>query len=51
MYRSILVLLDGSALAEQILEPALELGDLTRAAYTLLRVAEPFVLPGYAPFA
>jgi nucleotide-binding universal stress UspA family protein len=51
VFRHILIPLDGSALAEQILEPALALGDLTRAAYTLLHVVEPFVLPGYAPLA
>jgi nucleotide-binding universal stress UspA family protein len=33
------------------LESALELGGLTQAEYILLRAAEPFVLPGYAPLA
>jgi nucleotide-binding universal stress UspA family protein len=51
VFQHILLPLDGSALAEQILEPALALGDLTRAAYTLLHVVELFVLPGYAPLA
>lgn len=36
--RHILVPLDGSRLAEQILEPALALGSLTRAEHTLLQV-------------
>jgi hypothetical protein len=34
VFRHILIPLDGSALAEQIPEPALALGDLTQAAYT-----------------
>jgi nucleotide-binding universal stress UspA family protein len=51
VFRHILIPLDGSGLAEQILEPALALGDLTQAAYTLLRVVEPLVVPGYAPLA
>ena len=48
VFRHILIPLDGSALAEQILEPALALGDLTRAMYTLLHIVEPLVLPDYA---
>jgi nucleotide-binding universal stress UspA family protein len=51
VFRHILIPLDGSALAEQILEPALALGDLTRAAYTLLHVVDLLVVPGYAPLA
>jgi nucleotide-binding universal stress UspA family protein len=43
--RRILIPLDGSDLAEQILEPATELGCLTQAEYTLIRVVEPFVPP------
>jgi nucleotide-binding universal stress UspA family protein len=39
-----LVPLDGSALAEQMLEPATALGELAGADYTLLRVVKP-VLP------
>ena len=35
------ILLDGSELAEQVLEPALRLGRLTDARYTLLRVVKP----------
>jgi nucleotide-binding universal stress UspA family protein len=43
--RRILIPLDGSDLAEQILGPATELGSLTQAEYTLLQVIEPFVPP------
>jgi nucleotide-binding universal stress UspA family protein len=50
-FKRILIPLDGSALAEQILAPALELGGLAHAEYTLLRAVEPFVLVGYAPVA
>jgi nucleotide-binding universal stress UspA family protein len=39
--RHFLLPLDGSALAEQVLEPALLLGDLLGADYTLLRVLKP----------
>jgi nucleotide-binding universal stress UspA family protein len=49
-FRRILLALDGSALAEQILEPALALGRLTQAAYTLLHVVEPHTLVPSAPF-
>jgi nucleotide-binding universal stress UspA family protein len=41
--------LDGSAPAEQILEPALALGAVMRAEFTLLHVVEPSRLVGYAP--
>jgi nucleotide-binding universal stress UspA family protein len=50
-FKRILIPLDGSTFSEQILESALELGGLTQAEYILLRAAEPFVLPGYAPLA
>jgi nucleotide-binding universal stress UspA family protein len=40
-YRHLLIPLDGSPLAEQILAPAQTLGDLMDAEYTLLRVVEP----------
>ena len=43
--RRILIPLDGSDLAEQILGPATELGSLTQAEFTLLRVVEPFMPP------
>jgi nucleotide-binding universal stress UspA family protein len=38
---NILIPLDGSALAEQVLEPALDLARLMEARCTLLRVVEP----------
>jgi nucleotide-binding universal stress UspA family protein len=41
----ILIPLDGSKLAEQILGPATALGSLVEADYTLLRVIEPIILP------
>jgi nucleotide-binding universal stress UspA family protein len=43
--RRILIPLDGSALAEQILSPAIEFGSLARVEYTLVRVVEPIMLP------
>jgi nucleotide-binding universal stress UspA family protein len=45
--RHVLITLDGSALAEGIIEPALELGELGNARFTLLRVVLPlpFVVP------
>jgi nucleotide-binding universal stress UspA family protein len=49
--KRILIPLDGSALSEQILSPALELGGLVQAEYTLLRAAEPFIIAGYDPLA
>lgn len=49
--RHMLIPLDGSPLAEHILEPALALGALTQATYTLVQVVEPAVLRGYAPLA
>jgi nucleotide-binding universal stress UspA family protein len=51
VFRHILIPLDGSAQAEQILAPALALGDLAGATYTLLHVVEPPVLSNYAPLA
>src|SRR5262249_45533742 len=44
--RHILIALDGSALAEQILEPAITLGRMMDADYTLLRVVEPLQVVG-----
>jgi nucleotide-binding universal stress UspA family protein len=41
LVENVLVPLDGSALAEQILEPALELARLLEASCTLLRVVKP----------
>jgi nucleotide-binding universal stress UspA family protein len=47
--RSVLIPLDGSELAEQIMEPALALGAGTQADYTLLRVVQAMVPGGYIP--
>jgi nucleotide-binding universal stress UspA family protein len=44
-----LIPLDGSKLAEQILEPATALGRVMGADYTLLRVVEPAMSIGYDP--
>jgi nucleotide-binding universal stress UspA family protein len=44
--RHILVLLDGSPLAEQILVPAVDFASLTGADISLLRVVRPLVLGG-----
>ena len=41
----ILIPLDGSELAEQVLEPALELGRLMEGDCTLLRAIEPVIVP------
>ena len=43
--RHVVIPLDGSELAEQVLGPATTLGRLMGADYTLLRVIEPVVLP------
>jgi nucleotide-binding universal stress UspA family protein len=43
----ILIPLDGSETAEQILEPAIALGTLMDAEYTLLRVLEPVPIYGH----
>jgi nucleotide-binding universal stress UspA family protein len=47
--RHILVPLDGTELAEQILRPALDLGGLLGCRYTLLRVVKPALRPAYLP--
>jgi nucleotide-binding universal stress UspA family protein len=44
-----LIPLDGTPLAERMLEPALELGRLTGARYTLLRVVVPSLFAGHDP--
>jgi nucleotide-binding universal stress UspA family protein len=46
--RRVLIALDGSPFAEQIIEPAVELGALAGAEFTLVRVVKPVVLPEYA---
>ncbi len=46
--KRILIPLDGSSLAERVLEPAISLGRLMDAEYTLLRAVEPGFVPyGY----
>ena len=47
--RNVLIPLDGSDLAEQVLEPALALGELMQADYELLRVCEPLRETGLDP--
>ncbi len=49
LFRKVLVPLDGSPLAEQILQPATALGSLSSAEYVLIRVVSPLVLTGYSP--
>ena len=48
-FKHILIPLDGSPLAEQVLTPALMVGDLMQAEYTLLRAVETVINPGYWP--
>jgi nucleotide-binding universal stress UspA family protein len=50
VFKHVLLPLDGSALAEEILEPALALGEPTEVTYTLLQAIQVPVL-GYAPAA
>jgi nucleotide-binding universal stress UspA family protein len=47
--RHVLIPLDGSALAEQIIEPAIGLGRVAGADYTLVRVINPMVMGTYSP--
>jgi nucleotide-binding universal stress UspA family protein len=49
--RHVVIPLDGSALAEQVLEPAVALGRLLKADFTLLRVVKPVLFPGHDPTA
>jgi nucleotide-binding universal stress UspA family protein len=42
-FRHVLIPLDGSPLAEQAIEPAIALGALTQARYTLLQALDPLV--------
>jgi nucleotide-binding universal stress UspA family protein len=44
-----LITLDGSALAEQVLPPALALGQPLGLRYTLLQAVEPVLFRGYSP--
>jgi nucleotide-binding universal stress UspA family protein len=48
-FQRILIPLDGSAAAEQILMPAIALGTVTGAAYTLLYTVEPYRFEGTDP--
>lgn len=48
---NVVIPLDGSQLAEQIVEHALKLGSPDQVEYTLLQVVEPLKIPGYAPLA
>lgn len=50
LFEHVLIPLDGSALAEEILAPAIALGTLTNADYTLVQAIEMPTL-GYAPAA
>jgi nucleotide-binding universal stress UspA family protein len=43
--RRVLIPLDGSDVAEQVMRPATELGGLMQAEYLLLRVVEPLIVP------
>lgn len=45
LFEKILIPLDGSEMAEQILEPAFAIGALAHAEYTLLRAVEPLITP------
>jgi nucleotide-binding universal stress UspA family protein len=45
VWKRVLLPLDGSALAEQMIEPAVALGSLMGAQYTLLRVIKPVLTP------
>jgi nucleotide-binding universal stress UspA family protein len=49
VFRHILIPLDGSALAEQILKYALALGKLMQSDYTLFHVMEPWIPVSYRP--
>jgi nucleotide-binding universal stress UspA family protein len=48
-FKHLLIPLDGSPLAEQILEPAVALGKLMGADYTLLQAVPPEPYPAYDP--
>lgn len=47
VFKHMLIPLDGSPLAEQMIEPAVSLGSLMGAAYTLLRVIKPMAPASY----
>lgn len=48
-FNKILIPLDGSELAEQILEPAVALGKAWNAGYLLVRIIKPLTLGDYPP--
>jgi nucleotide-binding universal stress UspA family protein len=47
--RHVSIPLDGSALAEQVVEPAVALGQLLGADFTLLRIVKPVLFAGHDP--
>jgi len=47
--RHVFIPLDGSPLAEQVLEPAVALGKLLEADFTLLRIVKPVLFAGHDP--
>lgn len=49
IFRHVLIPLDGSTLAEQVLEPAVALGQLWDADFTLLRIVKPVLFAGHDP--
>ncbi len=49
--RHVFIPLDGSALAEQVLEPAVALGQLLGADFILLRIVKPVLFAGHDPTA
>lgn len=51
LFHNILIALDGSELAEQILEHAIAIGSLAGAHYMLARVVTPPLFTGYTPSA
>jgi nucleotide-binding universal stress UspA family protein len=48
-WRHLVIPLDGSVLAEQVLGPATALGQLLDADYTLLRIVQPLLYSGHDP--
>jgi nucleotide-binding universal stress UspA family protein len=49
VFRHVFIPLDGSPLAEQVLEPAVALGQLLGADFTLLRIVKPVLFAGHDP--
>jgi nucleotide-binding universal stress UspA family protein len=47
--RHVIIALDGSALAEKVIEPAAALARLNQAEITLLRIVKPVLFPGHDP--